>query len=98
MNYRSEPPRERDGAKLLCRRMANEIDRNLGEQPITKIMADRGLRARDLVAASPEPITHKMVSRACKGRRLTPGVQRKIRAALNAATNNDYSLPDLFNY
>jgi hypothetical protein len=61
-------------------------------------MADRGLNARDLVAGSTEQITHKMVSRACKGRRLTPNVQRKIRDALNAATGEEFTLEQLFNY
>jgi hypothetical protein len=39
-----------------------------------------------------------MVSRACKGRRLTRRVQLKILAALNAAAEEEYSLSDLFNY
>jgi hypothetical protein len=50
------------------------------------------------VAASTQQITHKMVARACKGRRLTPNVQIKIRNALNAATEGCYALGDLFNY
>ena len=75
-----------------------EIQRNLGEQPIARIMAGHGIEARDLVAISTEQITHKMVSRACKGRRLTPNVQRKIRDALNAATGKEYTLEQLFNY
>ena len=78
--------------------MKDELERNLGEQPLASIMADRGLRAQDLVAASREQITHKMVSRACKGRRLTPKVQRKIRDALNAATGGEYSREQLFTY
>jgi len=78
--------------------MKDESERNLGEQPLALIMADRGLKARDLVAASREQITHKMVSRACKGRRLTPNVKRKIRDALNATIGGEYSLEQLFNY
>jgi len=78
--------------------MKGEPERNLGEQPLARIMADRGLKARDLVAASKQQITHKMVSRACKGRRLTPNVQRKIRDALNASTGETYSLEQLFTY
>ena len=74
------------------------MERNLGEQPIARIMAEQGLRARDLVAASTEQLTHKMVSRACKGRRLTPKVQAKIRDALNTATGREYSLAELFTY
>jgi hypothetical protein len=78
--------------------MSEEPERNLGEQPLVGIMAARGLKARDLVAGSSEQITFKMVSRACKGRRLKPKVQRKIRDALNAATGEEYSLKQLFTY
>ena len=74
------------------------IDRDLGEQPIAKIMALHGLKAHDLVACSTEQITHKMVSRAVKGRRLTPSVQSKILNALNKASKKNYLLKDLFNY
>ena len=75
-----------------------EIERNFGEQPIARIMADRGLKAHDLVAISTRQLTHKMVSRACKGRRLTPNVQSKIRDALSEATGKEYSMEELFTY
>ncbi len=78
--------------------MSEKPERNLGEQPLAGIMADRGLKARDLVVGSIEQITFKMVSRACKGRRLKPKTQRKIRDALNAATGEEYSLKQLFTY
>ena len=78
--------------------MANGIERNLGEQPVLSIMVAHGLAGHDLVAASSDQITHKMVSRACKGRRLSRRVQLKILAALNAAADKQYSLSDLFNY
>ncbi|MCD6394091.1 MAG: hypothetical protein J7M40_11355 [Planctomycetes bacterium] len=78
--------------------MADGIERNLGEQPVLSIMVDHGLAGHDLVAASSDQITHKMVSRACKGRRLSRRVQLKILAALNAATEKEHSLSDLFNY
>jgi hypothetical protein len=74
------------------------MDRDLGPQPITEVMAQLGLRSHDLVAASGEQLTHKMVSRACKGRRLTPNTQSKILRAINAATGGSYSPRDLFNY
>ena len=78
--------------------MKDNIERNLGTQPIARIMADHDLKAHDLVAASTEQLTHKMVARACKGRRLTPNVQAKIRNALNIATQRQYALSDLFTY
>jgi hypothetical protein len=75
-----------------------DIERNLGEQPIARIMQERGFKAHDLVAISDEQLTHKMVSRACKGRRLTPNVQTKIRNALAKATGRRYALEELFSY
>jgi len=78
--------------------MKDNIERNLGTQPIARIMADHDLKAHDLVAASTEQLTHKMVARACKGRRLTPTVQAKIRNALNTAAGRSYAASDLFNY
>ncbi len=75
-----------------------ETERNLGEQPLARIMGNHGLKAHDLVVKSTAQITHKMVSRACKGRRLTPNAKFKIRDALNKATNKTYSLVDLFTY
>jgi len=74
------------------------LGRDLGEQPIARLMASLDLSANDLVSASTEQITHKMVQRACKGRRLTPHVQQKILNALNARTAGSYALQDLFTY
>ena len=74
------------------------IERNLGEQPVARIMLEHGLKARDLVAIPTEQITHKMVSWACKGRRLTPNVQSKIRNALAKSTGREYSIEELFTY
>ena len=78
--------------------MASDIKRDFGEQPIAKIMALYGLKAHDLVASSTEQITYKMISRALKGRRLTPNVRSKILNALNNAAGKQYHLKDLFNY
>ena len=78
--------------------MDSNIERNLGEQPVARLMQEHGLKPHDLVAASTEPITHKMVSRACKGRRLTLNTQSKVLRALNLATGKSFSLIDLFNY
>jgi len=75
-----------------------EQERDLGEQPLARLMAELGLKAHDLVAASTEQITHKMVSRGCKGRRLTRNVQGKLLRAFNAASGNTRTLPELFTY
>ena len=78
--------------------MDESENRNLGPQPVAEIMNALGLKPHDLVAASTEQITHKMVSRACKGRWLTPNVQSKILNALNRATGRSFTMKDLFNY
>ena len=78
--------------------MNPEIDRNLGIQPIAKIMSEAGLKPHDLVSASDQQITHKMVTRACKGRRLTINTQIKVLNALNNATGKNYGLSNVFNY
>jgi hypothetical protein len=70
----------------------------MGEQPIARIMNELGLKPHDLVSASTEQITYKMVARACKGRRLTPHVQSKIINAINSASGRHFSMPDLFTY
>lgn len=90
-----------DAKRAFCRvimKTHNDIERNLGEQPIAQIMGDHDLKSQDLVALSTENITHKMVSRACKGRRLTPNVKSKIRNALNSATGRTYPMEELFTY
>lgn len=74
------------------------LDRDLGPQPLVALMEKHGLKPADLVGASTEQLTHKMVSRACKGRRLTPHVQKKVLAALNARTGESYALAQLFTY
>lgn len=73
-------------------------DRNLGLQPIAAILEAENLTAHQLVEASTELITHKMVSRACKGRRLTANVQRKILRALKKASGKEFTMDDLFTY
>jgi hypothetical protein len=76
----------------------NDIERDFGEQPIAKIMAEYGLKPNGIVRNSTEQISHKMVARAARGRRLTPRAQLKVLNALNKATEKNYSLKDLFNY
>ncbi len=78
--------------------MDETIERNLGEQPIAKILEERGLAAHDLVVASEVQMTHKMVARAVKGRRLTRNTQEIVLNALNRATGESFTLADLFNY
>jgi len=75
-----------------------DIERNMGRQPIADIIEELGLAPHDIVAASAVPMTHKMVSRATKGRRLTLHTKRIVVDALNRAAGTFYSDKELFNY
>ncbi len=74
------------------------MERDFGEQPIKQIIEQHDLKNSDLISASTENITYKMLSRACKGRLLTPHVQQKICNALNNATGKIFLIKDIFNY
>lgn len=83
----------------------DEIERNMGVQPLDGIMAEQALGNHDLVAASKEPMTHKAVQRARKGRRLTKHMQQRMADALNALMKSrgqeierPWVVKDLFNY
>jgi hypothetical protein len=76
----------------------DQLKRDLGEQPIAALLTRLGLKSADLVDASPDQITHKMVARACKGRRLSPKVQAKVLRALQLAANETFQHGDLFTY
>lgn len=75
-----------------------EPERNLGRQPIADVMEQLQLKPHDLVEASTDQLTHKMVQRAIKGRRLTPNTQNKVLAALEAASGQKFPPSRLFNY
>lgn len=78
--------------------MTDENKRNFGLQPIADRMQQLQLKAHDLVVASTEQLTHKMVARAIKGRRLTSNSKGIVQRAMNQATGNVYKLVQLFNY
>jgi len=78
--------------------MNDNLEHNFGPQPLGAIMAKFGLKAADLVGKSTEQLTFKMVSRAIKGRRLTPNVKQKVLAALNRAAGKQHEMKDLFTY
>jgi hypothetical protein len=77
---------------------------NLGEQPLDRVLRERGLSNHDVVAASPAPLTHKAVQRARKGRRLTRRTQLRVAEAVNRALvaagegGATLAVSDLFNY
>jgi hypothetical protein len=72
--------------------------RDLGEQPLARLMAAHGITPHDLVAASGEQLTHKMVTRAMKGRRLTPHAMRKIERAWRRVAPEAVRESSLFEY
>lgn len=74
------------------------MQRDLNQQPIVSILVENKLTNCDLITASTENITYKMLSRAAKGRRLNPHIQIKICRALNKASNKIFTVKDLFNY
>ncbi len=74
-------------------------DRDMGAQPLDKILDDLDLANSDLVAASTEQLTHKQVAKSRKGRRVTPNIQQKIANALAACEGGSgYQIGDLFTY
>lgn len=83
----------------------DEIERNMGVQPLDGIMAGHELGNHDIVAASTDPMTHKAVQRARKGRRLTKHMKQRMADALNRAVKlqgkeieHAWVVKDLFTY
>ena len=74
------------------------VERDLGEQPLARLMGERGLVPNDLVQASGEQLTHKMVTRAMKGRRLTANTMGKVVRAWNKAAATSQQPGELFDY
>lgn len=74
------------------------VSRDHGPQPLAQLMTERGLAPKDLVAAAADQINHKMVSRAMKGRQLTPNAIRKVTAAFCAASGEVHGPEALFRY
>lgn len=71
----------------------------VGCQPLDKVLNDLELKNHDLVAASKAQLTHKMIAKGRKGRRLSRNVQLKIVNALNAAQDKRvFTMNDLFTY
>lgn len=74
-------------------------DMEKGVQPLDALMTKLNLKNSDLVEKSTDQLTHKMVAKGRKGRRLTLNAQLKIMKALNKIQSvKHYSLDDLFNY
>lgn len=75
------------------------MENSFGAQPLDSVMRDLGFDNIDLVRASKEQLTFKMIRKGRLGRRLTPNIQNKIlRALLSASPGNSFTLKDIFNY
>lgn len=62
-----------------------DIERDLGPQPLDAILTSWGLTNHDVVDISPEQITHKQVQKARTGRRLTLKMMMKMTRTVNYA-------------
>ena len=87
----------------LFTQMADEIQRDLGLQPIDQLMKQWGVENHELVEVSTEQLTHKQVQKARKGRRVTSNIQRKILNAIRKVAEDkeldpNLTIADLFNY
>ena len=73
-----------------------------GVQPLDALMNRLEIANHMLVAASTEHLTHKMVAKGRRGRRLTRNIQNKICGALNTVLRDLDESPvavgDLFDY
>lgn len=84
-------------------------ERDLGIQPLDRMMVAWGIGNHDLVEVSTEQLTHKQVQKARKGRRLSLKMMQKVTRAFNVAiwfrlsdeqkeSYYEYMHRDLFNY
>ena len=72
--------------------------REYGLQPLAAILGERGITNHQVVEASTEQLTHKMLAKACRGRYLSSKVRQKILRAVNKVTGEQFRLADLFTY
>ena len=79
-------------------KQGEDFFRNYSIDETVALMDELELSAKDLVRASTEQLTHKMVQRARKGRRLNPHVMVKVRNAMSAASEREFTLTELFTY
>ncbi|MFH0907502.1 MAG: hypothetical protein V1929_01905 [bacterium] len=72
----------------------------MGLQPLDGILERLGISNHDLVAASGEQLTHKVVQKGRRGRQLTRRAQDKILRALTRAAGSGaaFTRDQLFTY
>ena len=76
---------------------------NLGVQPLDAVMQELAVSNHELVEKCGEGLTHKAMTRARKGRRLTAKMKLRITQTLNAllkkrGVEREFRKRDLFNY
>lgn len=79
------------------------LERNLGTQPIDAIIEKHALKNHDVVQMNRGGLTHKIVQKARKGRRIKPNMKVRVTEALNAVLKQrgieeKYGVGQLFNY
>ena len=75
-----------------------QLLREFGTQPIDGLLNELAISNHDLVLASTEQLTHKMVGKARRGRWLSNKVRQKVLRAINKASGKIFTSKDLFNY
>ncbi len=80
--------------------MTEELEMNVGTQPLDAIMNEKEIKNTALVAIAPPGfITHKQIQKGRKGRRLTMHMQQKVLDTLNIySAPETYEWTDLFTY
>ena len=74
-------------------------EKEFGVQPIDQLMVKEGLSNTDLVEASTQQLTHKMVAKARNGRRLTTNIKNKILVSVKSLRPQlTITFKELFNY
>ncbi len=72
---------------------------DFGIQPLDEIMKRLGLSNHALVSVSTQQLSHKVIQKGRKGKRLTLRAQQKILTALKLAVPDQrFTLKDLFQY
>ena len=73
---------------------------DMGLQPLDAILEKLGMSNHDVVAASGEQLTHKVVQKGRRGRQLTRRAQDKILRALTKAAGEgaNFTRDQLFTY
>ena len=104
-----QPGKYRDSRKMadvnaeLTDSDADPDELNLGVQPFDTVMQELGVSNHELVEKCGEGLTHKAMTRARKGRRLTAKMKLRITQTLNAllkkrGVEREFRKRDLFNY